>query len=268
MIVVSKGLRGRARQTMPRCRHQSAHAMTISTTMPRCYHPSAHTLTISTTTLSGSSFKSSLDLRSRSVAKLRNATELVARIVMSGSVSKAPSNALLLNTVCCGLNTIGFTKETQGKLEQEESKGSMAKNAVLPSSSTEVVKIVGRLIKHCSAKVDCNVNTTDVVGAHFSHGRVICTKDDRFKTAVADLVGKLSRDSTYIGPSGNLLQVDMENMEDVDVIIAGPPCPPFSSIGSRGGLNDEHAEVFGAVHNMLKNQYRQKALTLWRWWRA
>ena len=183
-------------------------------------------------------------------------------------VVQAPSNALLLNTVCCGLNTIGFTKETQVKLEQEESKGSMAKNAVLPSSSTEVVKIVGRLIKHCSAKVDCNVNTTDVVGAHFSHGRVICTKDDRFKTAVADLVGKLSRDSTYIGPSGNLLQVDMENMEDVDVIIAGPPCPPFSSIGSRGGLNDERAKVFGAVHNMLKNQYRQKALTLWRWWRA
>ena len=63
-----------------------------------------------------------------------------------------------------------------------------------------------------------------------------------------------------IGPKGNLLQVDVENMEDVDVIIAGPPCPPFSSIGSRGGLNDERAKVFGVVHNMLKDQYRRKAL--------
>ena len=38
-----------------------------------------------------------------------------------------------------------------------------------------------------------------------------------------------------IGPSGNLLHLDIDKMEDVDLIIAGPPCPPFSSIGSKRG---------------------------------
>ena len=43
-----------------------------------------------------------------------------------------------------------------------------------------------------------------------------------------EVVGKFD-----IGPNGNLLQLDIGKMEDVDMIIAGPPCPPFSSIGLR-----------------------------------
>ena len=60
-----------------------------------------------------------------------------------------------------------------------------------------------------------------------------------------------------IGPSGNVLNVDVEQMEDIGLIIAGPPCPPWSSIGLRRGLHDDRTRVFYAVHNMLKNQYRR-----------
>ena len=63
-----------------------------------------------------------------------------------------------------------------------------------------------------------------------------------------------------IGPSGNLLHLDITKMEDVDMIIAGPPCPPFSSIGSKKGWNDERSRVFSVVHNMLKDQYQRKSL--------
>ena len=70
-----------------------------------------------------------------------------------------------------------------------------------------------------------------------------------------EVVGKFD-----IGPNGNLLQLDIGKMEDVDMIIAGPPCPPFSAIGSRRGAEDERAQVFSAVHNMLKKQYDRKAL--------
>ena len=51
-----------------------------------------------------------------------------------------------------------------------------------------------------------------------------------------------------IGPSGNLLHLDIDKMEDVDLIIAGPPCPPFSSMGLKGGWNDERAQTFRVVH--------------------
>ena len=35
-----------------------------------------------------------------------------------------------------------------------------------------------------------------------------------------------------IGPSGNALNLDIDKMADVDVLISGPPCPPFSAIGA------------------------------------
>ena len=81
--------------------------------------------------------------------------------------------------------------------------------------------------------------------------------DTELIPALQALHGREVVERFNIGPSGNLLNVDVEQMEDVDLIIAGPPCPPWSSIGLRRGLHDERTRVFYAVHNMLKNQYRR-----------
>ena len=56
-----------------------------------------------------------------------------------------------------------------------------------------------------------------------------------------------------IGPcSGDVTVVDFTQWEDIDVLVAGPPCPPWSSIGMRYGADDKRAQVFTTVSNMVK----------------
>ena len=56
-----------------------------------------------------------------------------------------------------------------------------------------------------------------------------------------------------IGPrNGDVTTLDFTQWQDIDVLVAGPPCPPWSSIGMRHGVDDERAGVFAAVSNMIK----------------
>ena len=58
-----------------------------------------------------------------------------------------------------------------------------------------------------------------------------------------------------LGPDrGDLLTADIENWLPVDGIIAGPPCPPWSALGSRGGQNDVRSLVFNKVGDVLVSQ--------------
>ena len=60
---------------------------------------------------------------------------------------------------------------------------------------------------------------------------------------------------------GNFLACDADELPRVDFIIAGPPCPPFSSIGpSSCPENDPRERVFRQVTKFIKSQGRKQCL--------
>ena len=60
---------------------------------------------------------------------------------------------------------------------------------------------------------------------------------------------------------GDFLACDIDELPRVDLIIAGPPCPPFSSIGpSRCPENDPRERVFRQVTKFIKSQGRKRCL--------
>jgi hypothetical protein len=48
----------------------------------------------------------------------------------------------------------------------------------------------------------------------------------------------------HCGASGDILTIDVDRFPPAHIIVAGPPCPPYSSIGKRAGLADERARPF------------------------
>lgn len=72
------------------------------------------------------------------------------------------------------------------------------------------------------------------------------------RPALLALHGPSSANRLHLGPDvGDILRVDPRELEPVDGIVAGPPCPPFSSIGLRGGQYDPRADVFQHVVDMI-----------------
>ena len=60
---------------------------------------------------------------------------------------------------------------------------------------------------------------------------------------------------------GNFLACDIDELPRVDFIIAGPPCPPFSTIGpSSCPENDPRERVFRQVTKFIKSQGRKRCL--------
>ena len=56
---------------------------------------------------------------------------------------------------------------------------------------------------------------------------------------------------------GDLLSADIKSWDRVDGTIAGPPCPPWSSIGKRGSWEDERSRVWWKVTDILIDQGRK-----------
>ena len=57
-------------------------------------------------------------------------------------------------------------------------------------------------------------------------------------------------DGFHIGADGDVTTFSVGDLSvhgPVDLLISGPPCPPWSSCGKRGGTDDTRAEVFGTV---------------------
>ena len=50
---------------------------------------------------------------------------------------------------------------------------------------------------------------------------------------------------------GNVLNINVDKLPRIDFAIAGPPCPPWSSIGNHGGFNDPRSRVFRAVVDII-----------------
>ena len=56
-------------------------------------------------------------------------------------------------------------------------------------------------------------------------------------------VGHAAVEGWNIGLSGDLLAVDVAQLLDFHLVIAGPPCPSWSSIRLHGGSDDVRAQV-------------------------
>lgn len=59
-----------------------------------------------------------------------------------------------------------------------------------------------------------------------------------------------------IGSSGDIMTQDIEAWERVDLLVSGPPCPPWSQIGARQGANDPREQVFQRVTAAITHQGR------------
>ena len=57
-----------------------------------------------------------------------------------------------------------------------------------------------------------------------------------------------------VGATGDILEEDISQWDRVDGTIAGPPCPPYSTMGARQGHNDPRAAVHARVTDILVDQ--------------
>lgn len=84
---------------------------------------------------------------------------------------------------------------------------------------------------------------------------------EHLRPALLRLYGEGAAGRLHLGSAaGNILELDPSKMAPVDGIIAGPPCPPWSSIGLRQGQDDGRAAVFNHVVEMIIELGRRGAL--------
>jgi len=60
--------------------------------------------------------------------------------------------------------------------------------------------------------------------------------------------------------AGDILRQDPDTLEDVHLIAAGPPCPPWSGFGDKQAEDDPRSLVFWATVSIVLSQIRRKAL--------
>ena len=61
----------------------------------------------------------------------------------------------------------------------------------------------------------------------------------------------------HLGDAGNIWKISPDDIPNADGLISGPPCPPFSRIGTRNGFDDERVKVFDQVRAFIENLYRR-----------
>ncbi len=69
-----------------------------------------------------------------------------------------------------------------------------------------------------------------------------------------------SSSHVFIGQRGDLRHIDTAALADAEVIVAGPPCPPWSSLGKRGSFDDPRAAIFWKVINAVIDVARRGVL--------
>ena len=58
----------------------------------------------------------------------------------------------------------------------------------------------------------------------------------------------------HFGDDGNILKLDPTSLTSCHILVAGPPCPPFSKLGSRKHFADSRAAVFWKVVEIILHQ--------------
>ena len=59
--------------------------------------------------------------------------------------------------------------------------------------------------------------------------------DDRLWGPLVDLHTRRGMKNIRLGKAGNVLRVDEANLPKVDLVVSGPPCPPWARMGKMGG---------------------------------
>ena len=72
--------------------------------------------------------------------------------------------------------------------------------------------------------------------------------DADLRPLLAELHGQASADRQHLGmPRGNILDRPVSAFPDAHLLVAGPPCPPWSGKGRRASFEDPRAAVFWRV---------------------
>ena len=58
----------------------------------------------------------------------------------------------------------------------------------------------------------------------------------------------------HVGASGNILRYTAPQFPDCDIFVAGPPCPPWASMGKRKSFDDKRAGVFWRAVDIVVHQ--------------
>lgn len=72
------------------------------------------------------------------------------------------------------------------------------------------------------------------------------------RAAQGDTSYRSSEDYALLGKvEGDLLNIRPEDLPEIDVLVAGPPCPPWSTMGRREGEDDSRAQVFWKTISLI-----------------
>lgn len=72
------------------------------------------------------------------------------------------------------------------------------------------------------------------------------------------LCGRVPRLSQYLGEKlGDILNYSANSFAIVDLLVAGPPCPPFSTLGAHFGIDDVRTSVFWKVLEIIAYQAKR-----------
>ena len=85
--------------------------------------------------------------------------------------------------------------------------------------------------------------------------------DDRYDALLAHCFG---RRDLHLGPTeGDILRVPVTSLTmPVDILLAGPPCPPWSGLGKRQGEGDVRAAVFDRVVKWVEHLAHHNGLSV------
>ena len=65
--------------------------------------------------------------------------------------------------------------------------------------------------------------------------------------------------AVHVGPDmGDIVRCDVASFPSANIITAGPPCPPYSSMGKRAGLRDRRAKPFYKTIDIIAHQARRQ----------
>ena len=76
-------------------------------------------------------------------------------------------------------------------------------------------------------------------------------RDRELKPVLEAHVAQRDMSKCHLGPAGDLTAIALEDFPDAHCVVAGPPCPPWSSLGARRSFQDERTQPFFKVIDVI-----------------